>query len=96
MLEDEKLREEIQEQTGVSSRGYLIPPKKLREEATDMIRHNYERPAWSLKRGKESAKAETTLLPEVWDTLRRSPFLTSSVLHQCRYRLRSLWYLFPI
>lgn len=69
MLEDEKLRKEIQERTGVSSRGYLIPPKKLREEATDMIRHNHERPAWSFKTGKASAKAETTTLPQVWGTL---------------------------
>ncbi|CAM9629531.1 unnamed protein product, partial [Discosporangium mesarthrocarpum] len=38
MLEEARLREEIQERTGVSSRGYLIPSKKLREEVQDQLR----------------------------------------------------------
>lgn len=42
MLADQQLREDIQERTGVSSRGYLIPTKKLREEARDMQRHGYK------------------------------------------------------
>lgn len=32
MNEDARIREEIQERTGVSSRGFLIPQRKLREE----------------------------------------------------------------
>ncbi|CAM9237360.1 unnamed protein product [Ectocarpus sp. 12 AP-2014] len=37
MLEDAAIREEIQERTGVSSRGFLIPKKEVREEVLGML-----------------------------------------------------------
>lgn len=37
MNEEAKLREEIQERTGVSSRGFLIPQRKIREEVQGML-----------------------------------------------------------
>ncbi|CAN0119878.1 unnamed protein product, partial [Ectocarpus fasciculatus] len=37
MLEDAAVREEIQERTGVSSRGFLIPKKEVREEVLGML-----------------------------------------------------------
>ncbi|CAB1100479.1 unnamed protein product [Ectocarpus sp. CCAP 1310/34] len=37
MLEDASIREEIQERTGVSSRGFLIPKKEVRDEVLGML-----------------------------------------------------------
>eukprot|EP00903_Cladosiphon_okamuranus_P016571 g15288.t1 len=37
MLEEAAMREEIQERTGVSSRGFLIPKKEVREEVMGML-----------------------------------------------------------
>lgn len=38
VLEEERIRLEVQERTGVSSRGYMVPTKQAREEARDMLR----------------------------------------------------------
>lgn len=37
MHEEARVREEIQERTGVSSRGFLIPHKKIRQEVQGML-----------------------------------------------------------
>lgn len=37
MHEEAKIRDEIQERTGVSSRGFLIPQKKIRKEVQGML-----------------------------------------------------------
>lgn len=37
MLEEAKTREEIEEFTGISSRGFLLPPKNVREEVQGML-----------------------------------------------------------
>lgn len=37
MHEEARVRDEIQERTGVSSRGFLIPQKKVREEVLGML-----------------------------------------------------------
>lgn len=37
MLEEAKIREEIEELTGISSRGFLVPPKNVRQEVQGML-----------------------------------------------------------
>lgn len=37
MHEEARVRDEIQERTGVSSRGFLIPQKKVRKEVQGML-----------------------------------------------------------
>lgn len=37
MLEEARVREEIQERTGVSSRGFLVPQREVREEVQGML-----------------------------------------------------------
>lgn len=37
MIEEAKIREEIEERTGVSSRGFLVPPKNVRQEVQGML-----------------------------------------------------------
>lgn len=37
MQEEAIIREEIQERTGISSRGFLIPKKEVREEVLGML-----------------------------------------------------------
>lgn len=38
MLEEARIRHAVQEITGVSSRGYMVPTQKARDEARDMLR----------------------------------------------------------
>lgn len=38
VLEEARIRDAVQEITGVSSRGYMVPTKEARDEARDMLR----------------------------------------------------------
>ncbi|CAM9922629.1 unnamed protein product, partial [Sphacelaria rigidula] len=38
VLEEARIRHAVQEITGVSSRGYMVPTQKARDEARDMLR----------------------------------------------------------
>lgn len=60
MDEEAKLREEIQERTGVSSRGFLIPQRKIREEVQGMLSAGNQRAILAERDDVEATPAPAT------------------------------------
>lgn len=72
MIRDQRLRQEIEEATGVSSRGYLVPTKELQNEARDMLRTKNA----SALRAQDNARAVTTPGNGLETQVRRPIFTT--------------------